>query len=138
MNEISAEKAVYSQIMENAEQIRTRLLARQEELEQGASRFGQDALESGSAEVQDEIDQVTSSEAKTASMELSSLQFRALRDVRAALGRLDAGTYGKCVVCDRPIEPSRLRALPETPYCIEHAKQAEQNERGMGASNLSA
>ena len=111
--------------MENVEQIRERLLARQKELEQGASRFGQDALEANNVEVQDEMDQVTSSEAKTASMELSSLQFRVLQDVRAALARLDAGTYGQCVVCGRPIEPARLRAVPETPYCIEHAKEAE-------------
>jgi DnaK suppressor protein len=114
--------------MENPEQIRERLLARQKELEQGTSRFGQNALEANDAEVQDEMDQVISSEAKTASMELSSLQFRALQDVRAALERLDAGAYGKCVVCGRPIEPSRLRAVPETPYCIEHARQAEGNE----------
>jgi DnaK suppressor protein len=118
--------------MDNSEQIRERLLARQAELEQGASRFGRNALESSDAEVQDEIDQVISSEAKTTSMELSSLQFRALQDVRAALARLDAGTYGRCVVCDRPIEPARLRAVPETPYCIEHAKEAEQNQAETG------
>ena len=115
-------------MMENLDEIRTRLLARQAELEQGANRFSQNALESGDAEVQDEIDQVTSSEAKTASMELSSLQLRALQDVRGALERLDAGTYGQCVVCGQPIEPARLRALPETPYCIKHAKQAEEGE----------
>ena len=125
-------------MMENAEQIRTQLLERQKELEQGTGRFGQNALESAPAEVQDEIDQVISSEAKTTAMELSSLQFRALQDVRAALERLDNGTYGKCVVCGRSIEPSRLRAIPETPYCIEHAKQAEQNEKDTGGPGLSA
>jgi len=124
--------------MENNEEIRRRLLARQAELEQGTSRFGQDALQSGSAEVQDEMDQVISSEAKTTSMELSSRQFLALQDVQAALGRLEAGTYGKCVVCGRLIEPARLRAIPETPFCIEHAKQAEENETGMENPDLSA
>jgi DnaK suppressor protein len=59
-------------------------------------------------------------------MEVSSIQFRALQDVRAALERLDEGTYGRCVVCGRTIEPARLRALPETPYCIEHAQEAEK------------
>lgn len=124
--------------MENNEEIRRRLLARQAELEQGTSRFGQDALQSGSAEVQDEMDQVISSEAKTVSMELSSRQFLALQDVQAALERLEAGTYGKCVVCGRPVEPARLRAIPETPFCIEHAKQAEKSETGTENSDLSA
>ena len=118
-------------MMENTEQVRERLLARQRELEQGTDRFGQNARDANDAEVQDEMDQVTSSEAKTASMELSSLQFRALQDVRAALARLDAGTYGRCIVCGRPIEPARLRAIPETPYCIEHAREAEKEERGV-------
>lgn len=124
--------------MENNEEIRRRLLARQAELEQETSRFGQDALQSGSAEVQDEMDQVISSEAKTVSMELSSRQFLALQDVQAALERLEAGAYGKCVVCGRPIGPARLRAIPETPFCIEHAKQAEKSETGTEDPDWSA
>ncbi len=118
--------------MESSEQIRAQLLTRRAELEQGVKQFGQDALDSGDADVQDETDRVISAEAKTASMELSSRQFLALQDVQAALKRLEAGTYGKCVVCGRSIEPSRLRAIPETPYCIEHARQAEQEEAEAG------
>jgi DnaK suppressor protein len=119
-------------MMENSDQIRTKLLARQAELKEEIKLYREDALQSGVAEVQDEIDQVISSEAKTASMGLSSRQFLSLQNVQAALERLDNGTYGKCVVCGRPIEPARLRAIPETPYCIEHAEQAETTTEDDG------
>jgi RNA polymerase-binding transcription factor DksA len=44
-----------------------------------------------------------------------------LADVEAALERLEAGTYGTCEACGRPIGSERLEALPATRYCVEHA-----------------
>lgn len=38
--------------------------------------------------------------------------------VRAALRRIDLGTYGTCVNCHTAIVKARLDALPYTPYCI--------------------
>lgn len=43
------------------------------------------------------------------------------RRVLEALGRLDAGTYGRCAVCDREIDDERLEARPEVPTCRDHA-----------------
>jgi DnaK suppressor protein len=42
-----------------------------------------------------------------------------LAAVVAALARLDAGTYGTCVRCGRPIAPARLEALPWAAHCID-------------------
>jgi DnaK suppressor protein len=39
--------------------------------------------------------------------------------VEAALARLDAGTFGTCIRCGRPIAPERLEALPWAAHCIE-------------------
>lgn len=44
-----------------------------------------------------------------------------LRDVEAALGRLDDGTYGRCTECGEEISAARLEAMAATPYCIAHA-----------------
>jgi DnaK suppressor protein len=44
-----------------------------------------------------------------------------LRDVAAALAKLDSGTYGKCEVCGEDIAEARLEAMPATKYCIKHA-----------------
>jgi DnaK suppressor protein len=41
-----------------------------------------------------------------------------LRDVDRALGKMDAGTYGSCERCGRPIAPERLDALPWAMLCI--------------------
>jgi DnaK suppressor protein len=41
--------------------------------------------------------------------------------VRAALERLDSGTYGRCEICGRMIDDERLEARPETTRCREHA-----------------
>ncbi len=48
-----------------------------------------------------------------------------LRQVIAALGRLENGSYGRCIACGDPIEAERLVALPETPRCITCALDAE-------------
>ena len=36
-----------------------------------------------------------------------------------ALARLDAGTYGLCTSCKRPIPTERLEALPWTALCLD-------------------
>jgi DnaK suppressor protein len=112
--------------MTNAEQIRERLLARQRDLRERMTRLQADAQEAAPGEVQDEIDRTISSEAQTASFDLNTRDFSALEDVKAALARLDNGTYGICVLCSRPIEPARLEAIPETPYCREDAERMEK------------
>ena len=52
-----------------------------------------------------------------------------LREVTAALERLDAGTYGNCEVCGRPIAEGRLEAMPATRYCVEDQAKVERPVR---------
>lgn len=44
-----------------------------------------------------------------------------LSEVEAALARLDAGTYGICAGCGRPIAEARLEARPSAVRCIDCA-----------------
>lgn len=46
-----------------------------------------------------------------------------LRQIDAALGRVDAGTYGSCRVCGREIGEGRLEARPWTDLCIDDARK---------------
>jgi DnaK suppressor protein len=50
---------------------------------------------------------------------LEGRERRQLDEVNAALGRLEAGTYGVCEQCSRPIPLARLRAMPSARYCVE-------------------
>ncbi|GAW49869.1 MULTISPECIES: TraR/DksA family transcriptional regulator [unclassified Nocardioides] len=43
-----------------------------------------------------------------------------LREVDAALARVDDGTYGVCTVCGRPIPAERLEVRPTALTCVAH------------------
>lgn len=49
----------------------------------------------------------------------------ALDDIEAALARMDAGRYGYCAQCDRPIPVERLFAIPQAPLCMHCQRRAE-------------
>ncbi len=51
---------------------------------------------------------------------------REIETIRAALNRLDSGSYGICISCGEPIAPARLEALPYAVQCIACAAQAER------------
>jgi DnaK suppressor protein len=51
-----------------------------------------------------------------------------LAQVRAALGRIDDGTFGTCVVDGGPIEEKRLESVPWTPYCLTHQQELEDRQ----------
>ena len=46
--------------------------------------------------------------------------------VDVALARLDAGTFGRCLRCGKPIAPERLEALPWAEHCIDCARLIAQ------------
>ena len=48
-----------------------------------------------------------------------------LREIDAALQRIEDGTYGVCERCGKPIEEERLEAIPWTRLCIDDARKQE-------------
>lgn len=51
-----------------------------------------------------------------------------LREVDAALDRMDKGNYGLCQECYEPVEPDRLMANPLVRYCLDHLTQLQLAE----------
>ena len=39
-------------------------------------------------------------------------------EIDAALGRVEAGTYGTCEACGKPIPEARLEVVPEATLCV--------------------
>ncbi len=52
-----------------------------------------------------------------------------LEQIEWAIQRLQAGRYGCCDVCEGPIEPERLGALPHTTTCSIHAPRDIDRQR---------
>jgi RNA polymerase-binding protein DksA len=48
-----------------------------------------------------------------------------LSEIDAALARIDAGTYGLCERCGRPIDADRLEALPWATLCLDDKRKEE-------------
>ena len=46
-----------------------------------------------------------------------------LHEIEDALAKFDAGTYGNCESCGRPISEARLEAMPAARLCIECASK---------------
>lgn len=40
-----------------------------------------------------------------------------LREIEAALARINRGTFGECETCKQPLSKARLDAVPWTPIC---------------------
>jgi len=56
--------------------------------------------------------------------------------VRAALRRIDEGTFGVCLHCEEDISPKRLAAVPWTPFCIQCQEIADRNQSGDGSESF--
>lgn len=65
-----------------------------------------------------ETEHVAHAEQIELSSRVAAVADATLRDVDAALARLDSGEYGICTHCGDPIAPARLEALPSTAFCL--------------------
>ena len=54
-------------------------------------------------------------------------EFNQLRDVRAALRRIQEGNFGTCQQCDEDIHPKRLAAVPWATFCIRCQEAVDRN-----------
>ena len=54
-------------------------------------------------------------------------EFNQLRNTRAALRRIQEGSFGTCQQCDEDIHPKRLAAVPWTTFCIRCQEAVDGN-----------
>jgi DnaK suppressor protein len=53
-----------------------------------------------------------------------------LNEVEHAIQKYEAGTYGLCDSCGRPIEQARLEAIPQASLCMKCKAQQEKETKG--------
>ena len=110
-----------------------RLLEKQRQL---AEEVGKTALYGKDQEddsIKDLGDQANTAYTREFFFELGNGDRRLLRDVVAALQKIDDGSFGSCERCGETISDKRLDALPFARYCIKCQRLAEEEAR-MAAS----
>lgn len=107
-------------------EVRATLMARLEELRE-AIRLESDELSSSMAGSDDAADAASGLQDLELSSQLAEANSQDLQEVLIAIERCDAGTYGICESCEKPIAKARMEALPATSLCV---KCKEALERG--------
>ena len=97
--------------------VRARLLRRREELHRRASDASADLRHESDPLSADFAEQVTQRESDEVLDAISESARGELRQIQAALRRLDEGCYTTCSVCGEPIEEGRLAVVPYTDRC---------------------
>jgi len=92
------------------------------ERELNSEQDPQEAPDTSELDQGDAAVQLTSIDRETASLEVIQQQ---RERVEAALQRIAAGTYGRCIDCGRELPQERLEARPEAARCVDDQRKAE-------------
>jgi DnaK suppressor protein len=101
------------------------LLVKEKEILQQMGREGTDARESSDEEEHSWGDQNATDAGRAEEFGVADGDWITLRQVQDALKRIEAGTFGKCIVDDRPISEKRLNGVPWALYCLKHQQELE-------------
>lgn len=82
----------------------------------------------------DAIDEVTRAAERELAIRNLDRESNLMKNVRAALRRIDDGSFGVCAHCEEDISPKRLAAVPWAPFCIKCQEAADRNERDASAT----
>lgn len=97
------------------DKIKTVLLARKQQLEEGFSHLDADKDDT---QTQDPADQASSSAIETLKSSLQSNEYEEYKMIMKALEMIKEGSYGICTDCQEPISPKRLASYPNAARCL--------------------
>jgi DnaK suppressor protein len=112
-------------------QFRKRLVEKHRQLSEEVGRTALYGKDQEDDSIKDLGDQANTAYTREFFFELGNGDRRVLRDVVAALQKIDDGSFGNCERCGEPIADKRLEALPFARYCIDCQRLAEQEERSV-------
>jgi DnaK suppressor protein len=104
---------------EKLEHFRQVLLTLRREAAGGVTMLREQGVALGTDGTQDMADDAANTYARQMLLGMSERERRNLRDIDAALDRIDEGTYGICEECQEPIGEARLKALPYATLCVD-------------------
>jgi DnaK suppressor protein len=126
---VTLKTATMMTTLEDISKLQEILEQQEADLVHAVRKNGDIAIEK-SADQMDEIQRATERELAIRKLDRES---DLLRNVRAALRRIQDGSFGICVQCESTISPRRLAAVPWAPLCIQCRELADQDERDRGS-----
>ncbi len=101
--------AIKKELEQRLEAMQTRLASIKREVTQ--SHSGDSAEQAQERENDEVVDAIGNETAQS------------IRDIQAALNRIEDGSYGQCEACGEDIGRARLEAVPEATRCVKCADQ---------------
>ena len=79
----------------------------------------------------DQLDEIQAASQRAIAVCNLDRGYNELRDARAALRRIQEGSFGTCQECDEDIHPKRLAAVPWAAFCIQCQEAVDRNLEEM-------
>ena len=79
----------------------------------------------------DQLDEIEAASQRTLAVCNLDRNFNQLRSVRAALHRIEEGSFGICQKCDEDIHSKRLAAVPWALFCIRCQEAVDCNRENV-------
>ena len=81
----------------------------------------------------DQLDEIQAASQRALAVCNLDREFNQLRNARAALSRIQEGSFGTCQQCDEDIHPKRLVAVPWATFCIRCQEAVDHNPEEIQA-----
>lgn len=92
----------------------------------GFKESERDSLSELSFEDQHPADVATETLERESELSIRQMAEARIAEIGDALARIEDGTYGRCEMCGRPIDESRLAARPSATLCLDDQRRAER------------
>jgi DnaK suppressor protein len=113
---------------EKLTQYREILLAKLESLIGTAGKTLEE-LSNGEEAFPDPVDRALTESSRSIELRKRDRERKLIQKIRAALAKIEEGTYGECENCGEEISHERLLARPEASLCINCKEEQEKVEK---------
>ncbi|MFJ6013437.1 TraR/DksA family transcriptional regulator [Streptomyces sp. NPDC092952] len=114
------------EVAEARAELSSEALRLRSELEAAGAALAGLMRDSGDGAGDDEADTGTKNITREHEISLAANAQEMLDQTERALARLDAGTYGLCEICGKPIGKARMQAFPRATLCVEDKQKQER------------
>ncbi|MFJ2894648.1 TraR/DksA family transcriptional regulator [Streptomyces sp. NPDC087218] len=114
------------EVAEARAELSSEVMRLRSEMEAASAALAGLMRDSGDGAGDDDADTGTKNITREHEMSLAANAQEMLEQSERALARLDAGTYGLCEVCGKPIGKARMQAFPRATLCVEDKQKQER------------